>query len=283
MSKDVIINGTTYQGVSTVTLPVSGGTATFTDTDEISTGDLSLSGITAAYSGGSVAAGTTLSQLTGITVTASYTADGYTGSMSRIVTGYTLSGTLTAGQANTVTVAYQGKTATFTVTVDAAAGETDAGETAGSGDASTTGTETEVALTWTSAKLNYTIGGEATSTTTGAYAYAYSQLIPMESGKTYKVTTGEISALKENIRWNYRIVFVDDDNIVRATTGLLAENADNVTVANLVTEPTFESGSDVSLATGFYVREYMATSTGGNAGSPVDVGMTGLTHLYQIG
>ena len=73
-----------------------------------------LTGITAAYIGGTVAAGTTLDQLTGITVTAAYS-DGTT----KAVTDYTLSGTLTAGQDNTVTVTYQGKTATFTVTVEA--------------------------------------------------------------------------------------------------------------------------------------------------------------------
>lgn len=227
-----------------------------------------LTGITAAYSGGSVAAGTTLDQLTGITVTASYS-DGSTAT----VTDYTLSGTLTAGQDNQVTVTYQGQTATFTVTVEAEPGGTE------------TETETEIELTWTQAKLAYTVGSEATSTTgTSAYPYAHSQKITMEAGSTYKVTTGEISTLKDTLgKWNYRIVFVDDGNIVRATTGLLAENTDNVTVENIVTDPTFENGSDVSLATGFYIREYTAGSTGGNIGNPVSVGMAALTHLYKIG
>ena len=74
----------------------------------------SLTGISVIYSGGTVAAGTTLNQLTGITVTATYS-DG----TAETVTDYTLSGTLTAGQSNTVTVTYQGKTATFAVTVEA--------------------------------------------------------------------------------------------------------------------------------------------------------------------
>ena len=77
---------------------------------------ITLTGITATYSGGTVAAGTTLDQLTGITVTATYS----DGSTATVASGdYILSGTLTAGQSNTVTVTYQGKTATFQVTVEA--------------------------------------------------------------------------------------------------------------------------------------------------------------------
>lgn len=78
----------------------------------------SLTGISVIYSGGNVPAGTTLDQLTGITVTATYS-DGTTDT----VTDYTLSGTLTAGQDNTITVIYQEKTATFTVTVEAESAE----------------------------------------------------------------------------------------------------------------------------------------------------------------
>lgn len=74
---------------------------------------IELVGISASYSGGTVAAGTTLDQLTGLVVTATYD-DGSTSA----VTDYTLSGTLTAGQTNTITVTYQGKTATFEVAVE---------------------------------------------------------------------------------------------------------------------------------------------------------------------
>lgn len=79
-----------------------------------SSGEVTLSSISASYTGGTVAAGTTLEQLTGITVTATYS-DGSTAT----VTGYKLSGNLTAGKTNTITVTYQGKTATFEVTVEA--------------------------------------------------------------------------------------------------------------------------------------------------------------------
>lgn len=75
-----------------------------------------ITGISATYSGGSVPAGTALDDLTGIVVTAQYS-DGSTAT----VTGYTLSGEIAEGS-NTITVTYQGKTATFTVTGTAVAG-----------------------------------------------------------------------------------------------------------------------------------------------------------------
>lgn len=68
-----------------------------------------LSSISATYSGGDVAVGTAVSELTGIVVTAHYS-DGST----ETVTGYTLSGTIAEGS-NTVTVSYGGKTTTFSV------------------------------------------------------------------------------------------------------------------------------------------------------------------------
>ena len=76
---------------------------------------VTLSSISATYIGGDVAVGTALSDLTGIVVTAQYS-DGSTAT----VTGYTLSGEIAEGS-NTITVTYQDKTATFTVTGTAAA------------------------------------------------------------------------------------------------------------------------------------------------------------------
>ena len=78
--------------------------------DEPIAPEVTLSSISAVYSGGSAPAGTAVSELTGIVVTAHYS-DG----SSAIVTGYTLSGEIAEGE-NTITVTYQGKTATFTVT-----------------------------------------------------------------------------------------------------------------------------------------------------------------------
>ena len=72
--------------------------------------EVTLTSISATYSGGDVAVGTALTDLTGIVVTATYS-DGSTAT----VTGYTLSGEIAEGS-NTITVTYEGKIATFTVT-----------------------------------------------------------------------------------------------------------------------------------------------------------------------
>lgn len=72
--------------------------------------DKTLTGISATYSGGSVPVGTAVTALTGVVVSAHYS-DGSTAT----VTGYTLSGSIAEGE-NTVTVTYEGMTATFTVT-----------------------------------------------------------------------------------------------------------------------------------------------------------------------
>ena len=75
-----------------------------------------LIAISVTYSGGDVSVGTTLEELTGITVTAIYS-DGST----EEVADYTLSGTIQEGS-STITVTYQEKTARFTVVGVANAG-----------------------------------------------------------------------------------------------------------------------------------------------------------------
>lgn len=90
-----------------------------------------LTGLSATYTGGTVAAGTTLAQLTEV-VKATYS-NGTTSEALTKGTNYTLSGTLTAGQANTVTVTgagtYAGFTTSFSVTVEGAAAVTSSSAT----------------------------------------------------------------------------------------------------------------------------------------------------------
>lgn len=71
--------------------------------------EVTLTSISATYSGGNVPVGTVLTSLTGIVVTANYS-DGTTEN----VTDYTLSGTIVEGS-NIITVSYSSKSATFTV------------------------------------------------------------------------------------------------------------------------------------------------------------------------
>lgn len=71
--------------------------------------EVTLTGISATYTGGDVAVGTAVTELIGIVVTANYS-DGSTAT----VTEYTLSGEIAEGE-NTVTVTYAGLTTTFTV------------------------------------------------------------------------------------------------------------------------------------------------------------------------
>lgn len=73
------------------------------------TPEVTLTSISATYSGGDVPEGTALTDLTGITVTATYS-NGTTAT----VNGYTLSGEILEGS-NIITVSYGGKTATFIV------------------------------------------------------------------------------------------------------------------------------------------------------------------------
>lgn len=76
---------------------------------EPDTPEVTLTSISATYTGGEVATGTPLTDLTGITVIGTYS-DGTT----KTITGYSLSGDIVEGE-STITVSYGGKTTTFTV------------------------------------------------------------------------------------------------------------------------------------------------------------------------
>ena len=95
----------------------SGGGDEPINPDEPVNPEATLYSVSATYSGGDVAVGTAVTDLTGIVVTATYS-DGST----QTVTDYTLSGEITEGS-NTITVSYGGKTTTFTVTGVAESGE----------------------------------------------------------------------------------------------------------------------------------------------------------------
>ena len=123
---DYTLSGTLTPGqTNTITVTGAGTYAGFTTTFSVTVEAAAptLTGLTATYTGGTVAAGTTLSQLTEV-VKATYS-DGSTSAALIKGTDYTLSGTLTPGQANTITVTgkstYTGFTTTFSVTVEAAA------------------------------------------------------------------------------------------------------------------------------------------------------------------
>lgn len=110
---DYTLSGSISEGSNTITVTYEGMTATFTVTGVEEEPEVTLSSISATYTGGNVAVGTAVTDLTGITVTAHYS-DGSTAP----VTGYTLSGTIAEGS-NTITVSYGGKTTTFVVTGEA--------------------------------------------------------------------------------------------------------------------------------------------------------------------
>lgn len=115
---------TLIEGNNTIglTLMFSGGQVSTQKTIVGVASTPTLTGLTATYTGGAVAAGTTLDQLNEV-VKATYS-DGSTSVALTKGTDYTLSGTLTPGQTNTVTVTgagtYAGFTTTFSVTVEAA-------------------------------------------------------------------------------------------------------------------------------------------------------------------
>lgn len=147
---DKVVWTSDAESVATVTngvvKPLSNGSATITATcgsvsatcsvtvDIAGEEQVTLISISATYTGGDVAVGTSLGSLTGITVTGTYS-DGSTAN----ITGYTLSGTIAEGS-NTITVSYGGKTTTFTVTGVAG------GETSGDGTEWTDGVPYEYAL-----------------------------------------------------------------------------------------------------------------------------------------
>lgn len=108
---DYTISGTIVEGTNTVTITYLTKTTTISVIGVVAPIVVSIS---AVYTGGAVPAGTNVNDLTGLTVTATYS-----DSSTSEVTGYTLSGTINYG-VNTITVTYDEATTTFSVTGTAA-------------------------------------------------------------------------------------------------------------------------------------------------------------------
>lgn len=131
---------------------------------------VTLQSISATYTGGDVPVGTLLNDLTGITVTATYS-DGSTSN----VTGYTLSGEIVEGS-NTITVSYGGKSTTFTVTGVAESGGNDSSEELMS--------ESNIVATGYVIAKNVQYSFYQLGVKEGVNVYE----IPVESGVTYEAT-----------------------------------------------------------------------------------------------
>lgn len=147
---------------------------------------VTLTSISAVYSGGDVDAGTAVADLTGIVVTAHYS-DG----TSKTVTGYTLSGTIAEG-ANTVTVRYEGKTATFTVTgvAESGGGESHEGVSSINWCIENTKPEDSNTISSVSNPLKEPDNGYVVTTDTSHTGVDASRPIlawPLISGKTYSI------------------------------------------------------------------------------------------------
>lgn len=198
------------------------------------TPDVSMTGISAVYSGGDVAVGTAVTDLTGIVVTAHYS-DG----TSETVTGYTLSGEIAEG-GNTITVSYEGKTTTFTVTGVAESAETviemgswgacgdyqynggamyaddgTSGETISFGSGASTAmlsnmvfeadTKVNIALTWEIAGYDSFAVGSSNSDTVSKKIVMYHAI---KAGKETHVDTGTTTEIAYTVKAGYRLAIM---------------------------------------------------------------------------
>lgn len=174
---DYSLSGQIAEGENTITVTYSGFTTTFTVTGVAA----SISYIRATYTGGSVPVGTSLDELTGITVKAYYN-DGTTAT---IVSGYTLSGTIAEGS-NTIVVTYKTYQTDFTV-VGVASGEDTTGY------AMKTGTITDSSTIETGlSSIKQLILYRGTFTATGLMDLTYNE----ELGTAYSYCSSYASYIK---------------------------------------------------------------------------------------
>lgn len=197
--------------------------------------EVTLTSISATYTGGSVAVGTALTSLTGITVTATYS-DGSTAS----VTGYTLSGTI-AERSNTITVSYGGKTTTFTVVgyVEQEEPTTNSLLT----DLQTYAVNENLAPMVVIEKNNDNYDFSLNPEYTGTVMFQNSRVIGsanLANGKTYKLSISNIVSQAVHL---YAYDDLEYKNNVISTTQALAGNL-IATLARETTEVTFTVESD---------------------------------------
>ncbi len=195
--------------------------------------EVTLSGLSASYTGGEVEAGTDVSALTGIVVTASYS-DG----TSKTVTGYTLSGTIAEGE-NTITVSYGGMTAAFTVT-GYVEGVTDYKVTNNLTNVTNSNSSTTAAGTYSAtltAVSGYTMSGAAITVTMGGVDVT----ADVVSGNAINITdvTGAIVITAEAAvdhrtllyNWNFTQSAVDTVAGVEATLSGATRNSSGVAIS----------------------------------------------------
>ena len=191
---DYTLSGTIAEGSNKITVSYGGKFTTITVIGYAEEEpEVTLTSITVSYAGGDVTVGTALTDLTGITVTGHYS-DGSTAN----ITGYSLSGEIAEGS-NTITVSYNGKTATFTVVGIA--------ESTG-GDIENNGWESGVPyeITWKDGyKLDNTTGEEIGATG----SMSVSDYLPCHGVNRIQVN---------NIYSNYGIFLYDENkNFLRRT------------------------------------------------------------------
>lgn len=187
---------------------------------------VTLSSISATYSGGDVAVGTALSALTGIVVTATYS-DGSTAT----VTGYTLSGEIAEGS-NTITVTYQDKTTTFSVT----------------------GTAVSQVYTVTNNLTNVTNSNTATSVEAGG---SYNATLTVADGNelaSLTITMGGVDITDDVYGEGYILITnVTGDIIITAVASAL-EYVDMATGITTDTVKLYSDAGSTTLATKYYQK-----------------------------
>ena len=220
----------TTAGQKTVTVTYEGKTATFTVTVHPVGTTLTDIAVTTPPTKTTYTIGEAL-DTAGLVVTATYS-DGST----QVVTGYTTSGfsSTTAGQ-KTVTVTYEGKTATFTVTVNAA-------------------TLTGIAVTTPPTKTDYNLGEELN--TAGMVVTA-----TYSDGSTQAVTGYTTSGYDKNTKGNHKVtvtyqgktaefeVNVIDPTLQTVAKPVASPAAGTYTAAQNVTLTTATSGATIYYTT----------------------------------